>query len=45
MGSFEAIAMEESARMVQVRMVCFNCRPGADFLNAVGKYGNARYSV
>ena len=45
MGSFEASAIEESARLVQVRMAGFDCRPGADFLNTVGKYGNARYSV
>ena len=34
----------ESAWLVKMRMSVMDCRPGADFLNAVGKSGFARYS-
>lgn len=37
--------ISESTYLVEMCTALTDCRSGADFLNPVGKYGNARYSV
>lgn len=42
--SFHSTGIAESVWLVQTHRPVVDCRLGADFLNAVGKYGSARYS-